>query len=486
MKLNHYIIVFICLFQLNIHSQNSVVDSLKLALKTAVHDTTRCAVLNQLVEMTDEKEWPKFNEQIGEIAKKNLASGNPGKDLRDVFSKYLSSSYTNLGFLAHEQGDLVAAITNYEKALAITQSIRDVPGEATLINNIGFVYMDQGNITKALDYFTKCLEIFEKLGDKKGTGGSLNNIGYIYDGQGDKTKAKDYYLKCLKIREEINDKQGIGVSLNNLGVIYKEEGKYDIALEYLLKSLKIRQEGVDKSAIASTLNNIGALYLEQGDAAKALEFHEKSLNIFEEIGDKNGMSGSLVFMGDDYLELGQTAKAVTAGEKAAALAKDIGFPEKMKYAALMLNSAYLAKGDYENALRNYELYILMRDSIKNEETQRASIRSQFKIEYDRKEQEARSEQEKKDLKNEEEKQKQVIIRNSFISGFAMVLILALVIYRSFLQNKKKNKIIEAQKTLVEMKQKEIVDSIHYAKRIQKALMPSDIYFSKAFTRLKRH
>ena len=53
-----------------------------------------------------------------------------------------------------------------------------------------------------------------------------------------------------------------------------------------------------------------------------------------------------------------------------------------------------------------------------------------------------------------------------------------MIFRSFLQNKKKNKLILEQKHLVEEKQKEIIDSIYYAQRIQKAMMPNEKYFDK--------
>jgi hypothetical protein len=45
-------------------------------------------------------------------------------------------------------------------------------------------------------------------------------------------------------------------------------------------------------------------------------------------------------------------------------------------------------------------------------------------------------------------------------------------------------LIELQKDIVEEKQKEILDSIHYAKRIQKALITSEKYIEKELSRLK--
>jgi hypothetical protein len=44
--------------------------------------------------------------------------------------------------------------------------------------------------------------------------------------------------------------------------------------------------------------------------------------------------------------------------------------------------------------------------------------------------------------------------------------------------------ITEQKHLVEEKQKEIIDSIRYAKRIQQSLMPTSKYMAKKFDDLK--
>jgi hypothetical protein len=46
--------------------------------------------------------------------------------------------------------------------------------------------------------------------------------------------------------------------------------------------------------------------------------------------------------------------------------------------------------------------------------------------------------------------------------------------------------VEKQKQLVEDKQQEILDSIHYAKRIQHSLITSDKYIEKALGRLKEN
>jgi serine phosphatase RsbU (regulator of sigma subunit) len=54
-----------------------------------------------------------------------------------------------------------------------------------------------------------------------------------------------------------------------------------------------------------------------------------------------------------------------------------------------------------------------------------------------------------------------------------MLALAFFIFRGYRQKQKDNEIINTQKVIVEEKQKEILDSIHYAQRIQHALLASD-------------
>ena len=151
-----------------------------------------------------------------------------------------------------------------------------------------------------------------------------------------------------------------------------------------------------------------------------------------------------------------------------------------------------ATGNYKSALSNYKLYILYRDSLINEENTKKTIQQSMQYDFDKKESIQKAEQEKINLKNEEEKRQQKIVMLSVVSCLFLVVLVAIFIFRSLRINKKKNKIISAQKELVEkqkhlvdMKQKEIIDSIYYAKRIQSALMTSEHLFEKYLKNQRR-
>ncbi len=66
----------------------------------------------------------------------------------------------------------------------------------------------------------------------------------------------------------------------------------------------------------------------------------------------------------------------------------------------------------------------------------------------------------------------------------LVLAFALFAYRSYLQKQKANIEITKQKHVIEEKQKEILDSIYYARRIQRSLLPNEKYIARQFNRYR--
>ena len=86
-------------------------------------------------------------------------------------------------------------------------------------------------------------------------------------------------------------------------------------------------------------------------------------------------------------------------------------------------------------------------------------------------------------KNQEIKHEKNIKTVIYI-GLSLVILLLAFTFRSYLQKKKANEETERQKAIIEEKQTEILDSIHYAKRIQTALMSSERYMHRKLNELK--
>jgi serine phosphatase RsbU (regulator of sigma subunit) len=367
------------------------------------------------------------------------------------------------------------------------------------LNNIGFVYDTKGDITKALEYYYKGLKIQEEMGNKLGLATSLNNIGFIYINQGDIPKALNCFHKSLKLYEEVGDKEGIAYSLNNIGVIYRGQGDPSVtsskeaslkagfikALKYYNKSLKINEEIGNREGVARSLNNIGTIYKQQGDIPKALEYCHKSLKIQEEIGHNEGVASSLNNIGYLKMKLGDLAVAQKHLERALKLGQEKSLIKRIVSSAGHLSALYQKQGNTKEALKMYKLHIIMRDSINNEETQKASAQQQAKYEYEKQKVVDDAEHEKQIAIEQEAKEKQQIITYATGGGLGLVGIFLVFVFNRLQVTKKQKLVIETQKQEVEQqkevvelahheleeKNQEITDSIQYAKRIQNAILP---------------
>ncbi len=113
----------------------------------------------------------------------------------------------------------------------------------------------------------------------------------------------------------------------------------------------------------------------------------------------------------------------------------------------------------------------MRDSINNEQTRKASLKNQLKYEFEKKEAVIKEQQEKERAIAEEKNRFQQIVILSVVIGLLLVVVFAIFVFRSL-------KTTRSQKHIIEEKQKEILDSIRYAKRIQTSLLPTEKYIAK--------
>ncbi|MCB0408585.1 MAG: tetratricopeptide repeat protein [Flavobacteriales bacterium] len=401
------------------------------------------------------------------------------------FIKGKSHSYGWLGYFNVLKGNTTKALEYFHKSLKLDKETGNKQEMATKYDNIGAIYYYQGDIPKALQCYNKSLKLSEELGDKSGMSRSYNNIGEIYRNQEDVSKGMEYHQKSLKLRLEVGDKKGIATSYINIGNIYNEQGNSSKGLHYYYKSLELNEELNDKLGIANSYNNIGNIYDKQGSFSKGLEYHNKSLKLKEEIGHKQGVAQSYNSIGQIKFKLGVLDEAKGYGTKGLKLAQELGFPRQISQNSKLLSEVAQEQGNYQEALEMYKLHITMRDSLNNEETQKAAAKQQAKYEYEKQKAIDDKEHEKQLAIEQEAKEKQQVITYATAGGLGLVGIFLIFVFNRLQVTKRQKNIIEEQKQAVEEqkqivetahheleeKNQEILDSINYAKRIQNAILP---------------
>ncbi|MBS1650882.1 MAG: tetratricopeptide repeat protein, partial [Bacteroidetes bacterium] len=383
----------------------------------------------------------------------------------------------SIGSVFYQKGNFDTALDYYLKSLKIHEKIGFKKGIASSYGNIGNIYSELGNYNKALDYNYKALKIKEEIGEKYAQNYNLENIGSIYACQEDNVRALEYFLKSLKICEAVGDKQGQASNYGNIATIFTKKNELTKAFEYYFKALKIYEEIEDIQGQSIIFGNIGGVYTLKGEFIKALDYFLKAKKIDEDNGNKQGQVINLGNIGSLYLKLKKYDDAYRYTQQAIHIGEDLNIIFDLKNIYKNLSDLYAHTNKHKEALEAYKKYISCRDSVMSKENQKASVQKEMQFEFDKKEALQKAEQDKKDILTKEELKKQTLQRNGFIIGFGLMLLLTGVVFRSYRNKQKANKIISEQKTIVEQQKhvieerhKEITDSINYAERIQRSFL----------------
>lgn len=476
-------------------------DSLKKLLAKATHDTTRCALLNQLIEQeNNDGIWPTYNQELMQIAQKHLHEAG---SLKNVYLKYQATGINNLGYIANMRGNYDKAIEYYEQSLAIQRQISNTQGVAAVLYNLGDMYALRGNLHQALEYLHESLKLHEQLKDETGTAYVLNDLGWYYHVQGDDPNALLYLGKARDLREKLADTRGLANTYNNLGLICLEKHKLDDAHNYFSRAFDLMQKSGDKRGEALALNSLGAIYCNRKNYKPAIDHYQQAARIQEEMQDRGGWLTSMNNIADAMLQSahgnkGKLQEALKLATMCMEGSRTMG-PNEVKTAAGSLQRIYVELGDYKKAYEYYGVYIRMRDSVINQETRKAAMKKQFQYQYEKKtaadsvkHAEAQKVKDAQLAASNASLKQERTQRYALYGGLALVLVFLFVMFNRFRVTQRQKSIIEEQKRRVDQayeslheKNKEVMDSIYYARRIQKALITSEKYVHRQLERLMK-
>ena len=411
--------------------------------------------------------------------------------------KYLYQSYRNykkindkieianilnsLGYFYGNTGQINKSINYINRSLKIYSLLGYENKKAAVMTNLAYRYDELGQVEKSLELNYQALKIKEEIGNLKSIAYSLNNIAYIYNKQGNQKKALEYFERCLEIRLKINDKSGTADVYNNLGKIYLDRNEYIIAEEYFNKAIKLYRQVKDKSGLISSFTSLGKLHQSKNEQNKALDYYFMAQELAIQTQNRKFEAKSLSLISSVYLSIGQVSEAEKFAIKSLKLSRSLNIPELINESAKILSDIYYKNNENKQALTMYKLHIQMRDSLKNESTQKAIIEQQAKYEYEKQKAIDDAVNDKKIAVAKEVQAKQKILIYAIVGVLVLVVVFLFFVFNRLKVTRRQNVIIEKQKYEVENAHKEIKDSINYAERIQRSFLATDEILNKNLT-----
>jgi serine phosphatase RsbU (regulator of sigma subunit) len=417
--------------------------------------------------------------------------------------------------LEYKNENTTKAVELANQALTVAVRSHNKKGEARSLHTLGTINYLTAHYPDALHYYLQAVKIREELGDSVNLAKSYNNIALVHFEQNSWDESLKFHQKSIAIKQRRKDEPGLASSFGNVGNIYhrlgtiaseeeqyrKADSLFSIASHYQNNARAIQEKLVlmntadpgNQISLAATFNNLGNIayersILKDNDRALLQESrlnHEKALLIQELYKDPRGLSHSHINLAAIFEKTADYERAIREYQSGLEIAEQLGYHEEKKVIYKGLSGMYEKRGDWKKSLEFYKLFTSEKDTILNiaKQEQITSMQEEFNAKDKEREIQLLSKNQKI---NQAELEKQRVIRRSFTVGLilAVILIVLAVALLFIMLNRYKLKTqittkLEAQNTLIVQKNKEITDSIRYAKRIQEALLPPEAQIRKA-------
>ncbi len=425
-------------------------------------------------------------------------------------------------------GSYYESISNYEKALYYLQEAnklnnhQSIEWEVFTQNYIGYVYWHKSQYDSALHYHNSAFETIKKTGISSANA-AFNSLmlGNDYYDLGDYIKTSEYYFESLASFEKLQDTIGQVMALNRLSKLYSKLNDIESSHLYVKKALILNANADHLREMGNSTNCLGNIYIEKGKLDTALYYFTRTLEHFNNCGDIIGQSIGCINLGDTYYGLAKKENASLFlldssyyyYEKSFILNKLVDNKFGMIYGIWGMADTEFKQNDFDNALLNYKnalqlslsinakseeynlywklftvfeaknnvdssyyylkKFVEVKHSLENEEQTKELLRQESKYEIEKRISEQKAEMEKEKL-IEAEKNKW---KNYLIVGIIIVAIALLYLVLNAIRKLKiiaqKNQLINTINNELSQQNREILDSITYAQRIQNAILPSE-------------
>jgi serine phosphatase RsbU (regulator of sigma subunit) len=376
----------------------------------------------------------------------------------------------------------------HKKAVEYARLSGDTVLLSSYLNRLGNLQRLLQDKSNALKNLQETMTLYEKIEDSQRLIIVLIDLGELYRIDLKNEEAQKYYNKALPYLGRVKEPAPKIYFYGSMGTNLKSLKKYDENIKYIQQGVDIAKEAKNQAMLAGCYIFMGETWYDKKNPGKAREYFELAMEQGKLINNFPVISACLLHLAMTEFEKGKFQEVLKLGTEGLKVSIEGQSLEDQKELSFLLFRTYDTLRNASMALKMHKQYVTLKDSLSNE----ASIKKFAEVEYSAKEAKLISEQESKEqalvLEQErrqvitaaESKKKNVIIF-SVVFGLILLLIFSVVIFNRFKITQKQKQIIEKQKVIVDEKNKEILDSITYAKHLQQAILPSLDQINQCFS-----
>ena len=442
------------------------------------------------------------------------------------------------GIYQYKKGFYLRAIKIIEESFFLAS---DESAKGQRFFYLGLSHELLGHYSKATECFVDALKQHDKTRGKYDVLDIYLNLGKLCGKTNKHQKALDYFGKALELAKKTKNETLKRIIYNNMGNASLSLKDYELALSQYNASYLVSLQAEYKTGQFLTLINIANAKRKLKRYNEALVNLKQALRLSDTIGLPT-LKGTIFHeLGDFFTELKNVNKAKLYLDKSYVIADTLKHHQNLKSIYRSYIYLYKSVGNYKKSLYYYEKYQELKGFLFEKKNELKVTQLYAEFELDKKSQELSALEQKKKIKQQEDKlQKAKLLaqiiktkRDSLFSylviglGFLLLVIAAGLVFISMLKNRKKGDLedvnfalkdtqgkvesqnldlervnenldkineklrsknsevkyqkeeLQSQKALLNLtndqlknRNKDVTDSIHYAQKIQQAMLNS--------------
>ena len=168
--------------------------------------------------------------------------------------------HQDIALLYKSTGNIEDALSNFNQALKIGESISDYTILSFVNYHLSNLYVSLNKLDSALSFVQKAIHYADVSGFQKYKRNMFVTIGNIYLKKGNNVLAKQYFIESGWANQQPNNLRGLALSFLNLGKVFSATGDKDSSLWYSKKAMEIFQSGKDPEGLDSAYISLSSIY----------------------------------------------------------------------------------------------------------------------------------------------------------------------------------------------------------------------------------
>jgi tetratricopeptide (TPR) repeat protein len=249
-----------------------------------------------------------------------------------------------------------------EQAIALSQKIGFVKGEAEAYNSLALWYNQNGNYPKALEHYLRSIKLSESINYKAGLIRSYNSISTVYLYLQDYATSINYARRARRLCIELNDEVIHAVASSWLSKSFVELHRGDSALKYAQESYEVATRTKAFFPLYVATARLGEIHAAEGNATLALEYLRLSLNYSKKDGRPFRIAGVHLELAEVFKTNGMTDSCRWHAQQAFTMSQSGNLMASLLGSSLLLSELYEGI-DNNESLRYHKIALAAKDSL---------------------------------------------------------------------------------------------------------------------------